>query len=69
MYALILVTILTPSTALAEVIALHENMGDCFEGRDALLVEREQWQGFFRTNKQAICISTDTLIEKSTEHY
>ena len=36
--------------------SLHQTMADCFEGREDLLVDSEQYDGHFQTGVQAVCV-------------
>ena len=57
MYALILITVLSfTDDAIAENKGVFSDMTECFDARDDILVEKEQYSGHFENNTQAVCI-------------
>lgn len=56
-YKLILITILSNGDVYATDYGNYNNIAECFDQRDNLLVEEQAYDGYFPVGKQAICLS------------
>ena len=58
MYTLILITLLSTGTVVAENKGVYSDMAACFDGRDNILVEYGAWNGLMPEGTQAVCVRT-----------